>query len=414
MRAAPEIDGIVEPRFERVRKCFSKNFAARGEGGASVCVWHQGRVVVDLWGGLVEPVGSLAKGACDVVKRSWARDSITVGFSTTKGLVAFCFLVLADRKLIDYERPVADYWPEFAAVGKEGISVRCLLNHRAGLHALDQALCLDDLERSPDRVERILASQEPGWPPGREQGYHGVTYGLFAAELFKRASGESLGQFLAREIAKPLGADVYLGVPTDSPLRSRIVAIHPVTIREQLTRVIPKLFLHRGVEGRVFRQVFLGGDAGRAFANPPELGARGMDNFNASRVQALELPWANALTNARGLCRVYACLANGGELGGTRIVSAEAIEPLRERQSWSEFDRVLRKPVGWSQGFMKEELGMFSPNAGSFGHSGAGGALGWCDPGERLAFGYVMNRMGHHIRSPRARALARAVYECIS
>ena len=396
-----EIQGHNTQEFSELRRVFAENFAKRGELGASLCVWHQGRKVADLWGGHLDVERT----------RDWQEDTLSLVFSSTKGLVALCFLVLADRGRFSYDQPVAMYWPEFAAAGKEDISIRTLLNHRAGLTSVDEAITLHAVKNEPESVASILAAQKPHWPAGSDQGYHGVTYGLYAAELFRRIADESVGSFLAQAIAGPLGADVHLGL---SPAhQERVSAIHPANTPEKLFGILPRLFFHRGTEGRVYRQIALGKETYKAFANPAELGPRGIGNFNRPDVHALELPWANAITHGRGLARVYAALANGGEIDGVRLVSEQSIQALFERQSWSQQDRVLRKPLGWSQGFLKEELHMFSPNRESFGHPGAGGALGWCDPVAKIAIGYVPNKMAFHVRSPRARALAAAVYRCL-
>jgi len=364
-------------------------------------VWHAGEVVVDLWGGMA-----------DVERqRPWEADTLTTVFSCTKALVALAFLMLHDRGQLDYDAPVSRYWPEFGSHGKERISVRTLLNHRAGLHGLDGPVTLDDIEQRPEEVAHLLERQSPRWTPGQDQGYHGVTYGLYADVLFRRIAGESIGTFLRREVTKPLGADAFLGLPVEH--EGRVATNYPVTTRERLLRIIPKAAGSRGTEGRVYRSVMSGGDAAKAFAYPRELGPAGISNFNTRRVHALELPWGNGIANGRGLCRVFAALANGGELDGVQLVRAEVIEPVMRRQGWSERDRVLNKSVGWSQGFLKEGPAVFSPNNESFGHSGAGGALVWADPVAKVAIGYAMNKMDHMIRSPRALALCRAVYECV-
>ncbi len=394
------VKGEVASGFGPVREVLEESFARGEEWGASLCVAHAGRVVVDLWGGVRDRERQIP----------WTADTLSTGFSSTKGMVALCFLMLADRGLLDYDAPVAKYWPEFAQRGKSEVTVRCLLNHRAGLIGVAEPITLDLIETRPERVAEILAEQLPSWTPDTNQGYHGVTYGLYAQELFKRITGESLGAFLRREISEPLGADVYLGLPQE--LESRVAKNYAATTRERIFHIVPQLLLTTN-EGRVFRQVVSGGDAARAFAHPAELGPSGIDNFNTRRVHALELPWANALMSARGLCRVYSALALGGAVDGVRLVQRETIGPVLERQSWSAEDRVLRKPLGWSQGFLKEELGMFSPNQSSFGHPGAGGALGWCDPESQLAIGYLPNKMAYHIRSPRARRLCRTIYECL-
>lgn len=401
-RREVELSGDCMPGFEEVRRVFARSFARREELGASVCVWHQGRKVVDLWGGHRDRRRTLL----------WQEDTMTTVFSTTKGMVALCFLMLADRGAFSYDEPVATYWPEFAAEGKAEVSIRTLLNHRAGLIAIDLPIRLDDLELRPEYVASLAAAQKPHWQPGTDQGYHGVTYGLYAAELFRRIAGESLGTFLAREVRDPLGIDLHLGLTAE--METRVSSIYPASIGVLLFGMVPALFFGRGTNGRVYRQVVLGRESAKAFGNPAELGTRGVKNFNTTRVHALELPWANAISNARGLARAYAALACGGEIDGVRLVRSEALEPLRAAQSWTACDRVLRKGLGWSQGFVKEEPHMFSPNPNSFGHPGAGGALGWCDPQEELAFAYVPNSLSHHVRSPRARALAAAVYSCVA
>lgn len=393
--------GECSTAFEEVHRVFETSFETKQELGASLCVWHRGEKVIDLWGGYVDKARTQA----------WERDTLCTMFSTTKGMVALCFLMLADRGVFDYDEPIAKYWPEFAAEGKEAISIRTLLNHRSGLVAIDEPISLDDFATRPEEVARIAAAQAPYWEPDTDQGYHGVTYGIYTAELFRRLTDESIGTFLSREVATPLGADVFLGLPPSE--EKRVSSSHPAGLAELFFKIVPKMLFHQGNEGRVYRQVVFGKEAAKAFANPAELGPKGIGNFNTSRVRAMELPWGNGIANARGLARVYAALACDGSIDGHRLVSADSLLPLRETQSWTKMDRVLRKPQGWTQGFVKEDEMMFSPNPESFGHPGAGGALGWCDPTEELAISYIPNKMAHHIRSPRARALAAAVYRCV-
>jgi CubicO group peptidase (beta-lactamase class C family) len=398
---APHIDGEVADRFAPVREVFAANLQ-RGEVGASLCVWHRGEVVVDLWGGLKDRDGD----------QRWERDTLATVFSATKGVVALALLMLADRGELDYDAPVAAYWPEFAEGGKAEITVRTLLNHRAGLIGVDDPLTLQMFEDAGDRIAEILAAQAPRWSPGSDQGYHGVTYGLYTAELFRRIAGRSLGEFIAAEIAVPLGAEFYLGLPPE--LEPRVAVNYPASVADLMFKIVPKLLFHSGTDGRVYRNAVRRGDTADAFANPAELGARHIENFNTERVHRLELPWGNGIGTARGLCRIYAALAAGGTLDGARLVSPAALDPLRPRQSWSERDRVLCKPIGWSQGFLKEETRLFSPNPESFGHAGAGGALGWCDPIAGLAIGYAKNKMDHRVRSRRAVRVCHAIYECLT
>ncbi len=398
---APEIHGNNTAEFSEVRRVLEANFVKRGERGASVCIWHGKDKVVDLWAGTTDKSR----------EEPWQENTITTMFSSTKGLVALCFLMLADRGEFSYDQPVSMYWPEFAAEGKEAISIRTFLNHRSGLITIDTPISLEDLEERPEDVATLAAAQKPFWQPGEDQGYHAVTYGIYAAEIFKRIANESLGSFFAREVASPLHIDVFIGLPADK--RDELSQIYPANFSDKLFQMVPKMLFSGSTEGRVYRSVAFGGDAAKAFSNPKELGIRGIENFNSSQVHAMELPWGNGIGNARGMAKIYAALANGGEIDGVRLVSPQAIEPLLARQSWSERDRVLCKPQGWSQGFIKEDTAIFSPNTESFGHPGAGGALGWCDPTNHLAIAYIPNKMATHIRSPRARALVAAAYRSI-
>jgi CubicO group peptidase (beta-lactamase class C family) len=394
------VHGAVRPGFEPVEAAFRENFERRGEVGAAFCAWHAGEIVVDLWGGLADRE----------TDEPWDEDTLTVVFSATKGLVALCLLMLADRGKLDYDRPVADYWPEFAARGKENITVRALLNHRAGLSVVDEphslaAWC------DPAQIGSTLSGQRPHWPPDRDQGYGAVATAAYAAELFRRVSGRSVGSFFADEVARPLDAEVHIGIPED--LESRVATLYPARFGWSDVAMLTEVLTGRTTEGRLGR-AFLNRRSlpRRAFSNP-KLGRRGVQLFNEAAVHRLEIPWAGGIASARGLAKVYAALAGGGTLEGTRLCQPEAIEPLKQRQSWSERDRVLLKPLGFSQGFVKEECHVFSPEEQAFGHSGMGGSLGLADPDRKLAFAYVMNGMDIRVRSPRCLALCHAVYGCI-
>ncbi len=393
------VHGTVAPRFEPVRAVFAEGFRARGELGASLCVWHRGELVVDLWGGLR-----------DRDERGvWDADTLGTVFSATKGILAICLLMLADRGELDHDARVAHYWPEFAANGKGEITVRQLLNHRSGLSAIDRPLTLDDLE-SPERLAAAIVAQRPLFPPGTDQAYGAIAFGITGGELFRRVAGESAGTFLAREVAGPLDAEVYLGLPEE--LEPRVATLYPVARGERLRRIPAALLSLRSVEGRIFRRALVRGTvANRAFRNPKELGPFGLGNFNLPRVHRMELPWANAIASARGLARIYAALLQPRADGG--LVRPETLALVRPRGSESVRDLVMQKPLGFALGFVKDEPHLFSKNPAAFGHPGAGGSLGWADPDAGLAIGYVMNRMDFHVRSPRAVALCHAVNGCV-
>jgi CubicO group peptidase (beta-lactamase class C family) len=318
--------------------------------------------------------------------------------------------MLADRGKLDYDRPVADYWSEFAARGKEAVTVRDLLNHRAGLAIVDRPLTLEGW-CDPAQVGPALASQRPQWKTGAHQGYGAVSTAAYAAELFRRVAGRSLGSFLAGEVARPLDADVFLGLPAD--LEPRVATLYPAQLGATQLRLLPEILTGRTVEGRIVRALLSKRSlTRRAFANPG-LGRNGLQAFNDPEVHRMEIPWAGGIASARGLAKIYAALAMGGTLDGTRLCRPENIEPLKRRQSWSDRDRVLLKPLGFAQGFVKEECHVFSPGEEAFGHPGMGGALGLADPDRRLAFAYVMNRMDVRVRSPRCLALCHALYGCV-
>ena len=403
-----QVNGYAHSRFKRVQQVFSDNFHLRGELGASFCVWYRGERVVDLWGGFADLDGG----------RPWGPDDLTTLFSVTKGLVAASFLMLADRGEISYEDPVARYWPELTEgpteeplrEARRALTIAQLLQHRSGLLGFQNDLSLETLEDEPTLLKR-LESEPLRWEPGTRQGYHGVSYGLYTGALFKKITGRSIGQFLRAEITQPLGADVFLGLTADEERRlsDRLCPIFPNQLSDILFGVLPHALGRSTLEGRFYRRVLRkSSDAAYAFSQPAVLGARGLHRFNSPRVQRLELPWANAQGSARGIAEIYQ-----GLLTPDRLVSAQAIEWIKPVGSWSDTDAVLPKPLGFTLGFMKEEPHLFSPSPEAFCHPGAGGALGLADPQHQLALGYVMNRMGYHVRSPRALALCHAVYQCL-
>ena len=195
------IEGICDARFERVREAFAANFVNYRETGASVALVLDGRVVADLWGGWADKART----------RPWRRDTIVNTYSTTKGLTAICAHRLAGEGRIDLDAPVAEYWPEFAANGKSRITVRQLMNHRAGLPAVRRPLKLEDLYDWPT-MTAALAAEEPWWEPGTQHGYHALTFGYLVGEVIRRVAGRSVGNYFADEIAAPLGIDAHIGL----------------------------------------------------------------------------------------------------------------------------------------------------------------------------------------------------------
>jgi CubicO group peptidase (beta-lactamase class C family) len=401
--AAPgAAQGSYADGYEAVARCFAAQLAAGEQIGAGFTVYRRGACVVDLWGGVTDVVSG----------RPWERDTRIVLFSVTKGLAAMALHMLADRGLLDWGARVADYWPNFARGGKGDITVSTLLNHRAGLAALDARLTLEDCT-DPSRAGILLEaleSQAPAWRPGEQQGYHATTFGMYARELFERVAGEPMGDFLRRELFEPLGSDVWLGTPAEED--ARIATLYPPAASERVVNMLSTAWiLPESAEAGVFKQFLTRGSPMRAAFLNPHVPGNDVTVYNRPPVRRSALAWASATGSAHGLARAYLPFASRGEHGGRRYVQAATLEPVYRRQGWAARDLVLQKPLGWSHGFLKEERHLFSPNPESFGHAGMGGALGWADPIDELTIGYAMNRMDWRVRSARCVALCRALYE---
>ncbi|MFD7183929.1 serine hydrolase domain-containing protein [Streptomyces sp. NPDC059904] len=384
---APGIQGHCDARFDAVRAAFEENFDEREELGAAVTVLVDGAPVVDLWGGWADAART----------RAWERDTVVNVWSTTKGPTALCAHILIDRGLLDPDAPVATYWPEFAAAGKEGVLVRHLLSHRAGLAGLREPHSLEQLFDWELTTSR-LAAQEPWWEPGSVSGYHALTYGFLVGEVVRRVSGLLPGAFLEREVTGPLGIDFTIGLPDKEAGRAAEL-VHP---RARAT----------SEQAAIFAQ--LAPAALAALTNP----IAGASEANTAAWRAAEIPAANGHGTARAVAALYAIVAGKGRLGDRQILSPEGAERIREGQG-SCRDLVL------GAGFTHEtELGLglwlsgpngsYGPNPRAVGHDGFGGSFGSADPESGVAMGYVMNRMGPHIADdPRKMALISAVYDAL-
>ncbi len=395
--------GSVADGYGAVAARFARHFDEGAEIGAAFSVYHRGRRVVDLWGGTAD----LA------TRRPWAEDTRVVVFSVTKGFTAMALHLLADRGRLDWDAPVTRYWPGFARNGKADIRVGTLTSHRGGLPFLSTPLSLDDCV-DPARagvVLQALEDQAPAWTPGEAQAYHATTFGLYAGELFARIAGEPLGPFLRRELFEPLGSDAWLGTPASEDGRAASVYAPGATTRLR-HMVIAAIVRPGSTEGRLARAMIGRGSVARAALLNPDPGAEGVAAYDRIPSRRAALAWASATASADGVARAYLPFASAGTAGDRRYLRAETLAPVYERRSWSECDAVLQKPLGWSHGFLKEEPDVFGPARESFGHSGLGGSLGWCDPVRQLAIGYVTNKLSWRVRSRRALALCKALYAC--
>jgi CubicO group peptidase (beta-lactamase class C family) len=391
--SAPEavVDGTVADGWEPLREVFQRHFDAGWEIGAAVAVYHRGRKVVDLWGGRFDEAGS----------QPYTDDSLQLVFSTTKGLGAIALALCAQRGLLDYDAPVADCWPEFAAGGKERITVAQLVSHQAGLPVVDGPVTLEQALDWDHMVGR-LAAQAPLWEAGTAHGYHALTFGWLAGELVRRVDpqGRSLGGFVADEVVGPVQAECWIGLPEAEERRvSPLVPVRPsadagvVQLMRQLT----------GPETLIGRALTLNG----AFPF-------GSQVWNSRAVRAAEIPSANGVTNAASLARIYAACVD--EVAGVRLLDPETVARVSATATTKdEPDRVLVFPSTFGMGFMTS--GMFTPmlGPGSFGHAGAGGSLAFAHPGAGIGFGYVMNRMDSTLNGDvRALGLVHAVKDVLT
>ncbi|MFJ9716930.1 serine hydrolase domain-containing protein [Streptomyces sp. NPDC101213] len=382
----PEVHGHCDERFAAVRTAFEENFRGRGELGAAVTVVVGGETVADLWGGWADRART----------RAWERDTLVNVWSTSKGPTALCAHLLADRGLLDLDAPVAAYWPEFAAAGKEGVLVRHLLSHRAGLAGLREPHTLEQLYDWELTTAR-LAATEPWWEPGSRSGYHPLTYGFLVGEVVRRVSGLLPGAFLEREVTGPLGIDFTIGLPEEEAGRVAELAHPPAASGSEQAALLSRL----------------APVAVAALTNPPA----GAAEANTPAWRAAEIPAANGHGTARAVAALYGLLA-GDSPGGRRVLSPEAAERVREGQGGCR-DLVLGAGLGqdteiglgpWLSG----PHGSYGPNPRAFGHDGFGGSCGLADPEAGLSLGYVMNRMGPHIvDDPRKTALVEAVYSAL-
>ncbi|MFJ8136906.1 serine hydrolase domain-containing protein [Streptomyces sp. NPDC096013] len=386
-----DVNGLVAEGFEPVREAFAANFEVRGDRGAAVTVYRHGHRVVDLWAGTKDVDGTAP----------WERGTAQIVRSATKGVAAAALLLLAQRGQLDLDAPVGEYWPEYKAAGKEHTLVRHLLAHRAGVPVLDRPLTPDEAA-DPVLGAAAVAAQAPVWEPGTDHGYHAQTYSWLTGEVVRRVTGRSIGAWIADEIAGPVGADLWVGLPAAQADRvGRVAQLDTPATDPGVLRTRPK----RSVS--------------EAYANPDSLTRRAfgaitpMPDENDPAYRAAVLPASNGIATADGLARFYASLI--GEVdGGARLFTPETVEAARTERS-SGPDRVLVIGTRFGLGYMLH--GSASPllSETSFGHPGRGGALGFADPESGIAFGYVTNSFRKSVTAdPRAQALVRAVRTALS
>jgi len=376
------VDGFVEERFRAAREAFESNFASGADIGASCCATLEGETVVDLWGGFAD----------EAKTRPWVKDTIINVYSTTKTMTALVALLLADRGELDFAAPVARYWPEFAANGKQNVKVSHLMSHSSGLSGWRQPITAQDLY-DWEKMTSLLAAQAPLWEPGTASGYHVITFGYLVGEVVRRVTGRSLGTVFRQEIAEPLGADFYIGLPdSEDP---RVADIVPFALPQNP----PKIVLSE-IEEITLRNMPLD-----------------VANTRKRAWRAAEIPAVNGHGNARSVAEIHAILANGGVARGKRFLSEagarKALEPQIEGPDLV-MSRMPPARFGLGFGLPAPNVGWPLPNPNTL-HWGGGG-LSWLfiDLDACTSFAYVSNRMDRFpLSDPRPLRVLRKIWEAL-
>ena len=350
--------GFVQDKYAGAKAAFEANFESGADLGASFCATLEGETVVVLWGGWAD----------EAKTRPWERDTIVNVYSTTKTMSFITALLLADRGELDFDAPVAKYWPEFAANGKAAVKVSHLMAHSAGLSGWKEMISTHDLY-DWDKVVGLLAAQAPLWEPGTRSGYHAITQGYLIGEVVRRISGKTIGTFFREEIAEPLDADFWIGLPASEDHRVADLIPPPPggAIGDMEQDEIQKI----------------------TFNNP------GVDVME-TRTRAwrgAEIPAAGGAGNARSVAEIHAILANGGVAKGKRFMSEAGCRKALELQI-ENVDLVLGMPARFGMGFGLAGTTIPAPNPNTIFWGGYGGSLIIIDMDARTTFSYVMNKMG--------------------
>ncbi|MCU0821268.1 MAG: beta-lactamase family protein, partial [Spirochaetes bacterium] len=374
------LNGYVHPSFKEAASTFETQIPSGKPGGAALAVYYKGECVIDAWGGTRDEYGN-----------PWEKDTLSLSFSTSKGVMSTLMHILADKKMLDYDDPVVKFWPEFGQSGKEKITIRQIMCHEAGLYNIRDMI--DHAGRMFDWEYMIntLAAAKPLHEPGKSHGYHGLTYGWLTGEIIQRVTGKKLSAVLHEELSKPLGLDgLYIGLPeAERHRRARLVS--ELLKKGQSmpdfptgkSRLILKA-LHRYLQIITLNKVNIKTTASA-------LSPKGMVkvDLNSDKMADAAIPAMNGFFTARSLAKMYAMLANGGELNGVRLLSKETLSRARVIQNKG-LDRVVPFPMRWRLGY-HEPFIIGRRIKDGFGHFGFGGSGGWADPRRNIALGMVLN-----------------------
>jgi CubicO group peptidase (beta-lactamase class C family) len=377
-----DIQGVCAERFGAVRMALERNLDSGEELGASLVLDVDGDLVIDMWGGFTDQARTIP----------WTEHTITNVWSSTKTVTSLAALILADRGELDVDAPVAKYWPEFGARGKQDILVRQLMSHSSGVSGLEQPARVEDLYDWTAATSR-MADQAPWWEPGTASGYHALNYGHLVGEVVRRISGRTLKQFVADEIAGPLGADFQIGAEESDWGR--------------IADVVPPPPLPFDLDA-------LGSDspAFKTFSGPPSAA----EVANTPGWRRADIGAANGHGNARSVGRVMSVVARGGQVDGVRLLSADTID-LIFREQLNGIDLVLGLPLRWGIGYGLPRLDILPwiPDEKICYWGGWGGSMIVMDVGRRMTISYMMNKMGAGIiGSSRSAEYGQAIYDAIA
>lgn len=372
------LDGWVHPDFLSVEETL-RDQLRRHSGGAGVCVYHRGLCVADLWGGYK-----------DARKSPWTEDTMAPSFSTTKGVAATLLHIMVDRGLIDYDARVTEYWPEFGQAGKERITVRQILAHQSGLYHIRQMIDHADRMLDWDHMVEAIEQTAPIHQPGTRTGYHGLTFGFLVGEIIQRVSGKKFSRLVQSEIAKPLQLDgLFIGAPKREIERAATLMFPESTQKLSQTSIGRYAESYASQVSKVLQLLGVDSDLASIF---DALAPRGIGSFDFGSPESLRvaIPAGNGLFTARSLAKMYAVLANGGELGGTRLLSEATLNQATTLQKPTGRQSVIPFDMRWRLGYHGVATTRGLPRQG-FGHFGFGGSGAWADPENQLSVALIVN-----------------------
>lgn len=355
-----EVQGSCEPKFDALRDILAANLESGADVGASVAVMHEGQMVVDLWGGFADEERTTP----------WGRDTITNVWSSTKTMMALSALMLHSRGQLDFDAPVAQYWPEFAANGKADVRVRHLMSHTSGVSAWAQPVQVSDIY-DWEKSTSMLAAQAPWWEPGTASGYHALNQGHLVGEVIRRITGMQLGEFFRTQVAEVIGADFHIGLaPSEFGRVANVIPPPPLPI--DLTTLDPEMV------------------AVKTFTGPaPQASEAWTPEWRQADIGA-----ANGHGNARSMALVQSAISNGGVVNGVQLLSPDSIDQIFREQAQG-VDLVLMMPMRFGIGYGLPGDGFpLSADRRICFWGGWGGSLVVNDLDHRLTFTFAMNRMG--------------------